>query len=125
MVVGEEETTSTPFSNIYPTTPLPTTGRYINILCVLNLLCPFASDGECHRGPRSVKLGINWPYRNTLEATTTTAAPTTTTTEASDKEQKDAEDFKGLVNIMLKMTSSKNLPANLSTADFNKRIVRN
>ena len=54
-----------------------------------------------------------------------TPAPTTipTTTEGP-VEDKDAEEFKGLVNIMLKLTTSANLPANLTTANFHKRIVR-
>ena len=70
-----------------------------------------------------------------------TEAVATTTEGSTAKEEQEAEEFKGLVmifimflttraitqfqvNIMLRLTNSGHLPANLTKEDFEKRIVR-
>ena len=70
-----------------------------------------------------------------------TEAVATTTEGSAAKEEQEAEEFKGLVmtfimllttraftlfqvNIMLRLTNSGHLPANLTKEDFEKRIVR-
>ena len=97
MVVGDEETTLTPFRNIYPTTTSSTVEE------------TSAVDG----GEDNL---------TTVEETTTTTEETTTTA-LEDKETKEKEAFKGLINVMLKLTTSGNLPGNLSSEGFRKRIV--
>jgi len=89
LVVGEGEVTTTPFSNIYPTTELPAAAENATT----------DKDGA--------------------EETTLS----TTTTEASAKESEEAAGLRSLVGIMLRLTEQGNLPANLSTGDFLKRIA--
>ena len=95
MVVGEEETTLPPFRNIQPTT----TSSTINMI---------NNNGDEEETTDEV-------------STTTTEEPTTTGTV--ERDLKDAEAFQGLINVMLKLTTSKNLPGNLTDEDFTKRIV--
>merc|ERR550534_2217858 len=88
-VVGGGEETTTPFSNIFPTTTLPT-------------LEDNSTEGETGE--------------------MTTEAVTTTTEETLALEEQEAKEFKSLVNIMMRLTNSGHLPANLSKEDFEKRI---
>jgi len=90
-VVGGGEETTTPFSNIFPTTTLPTLGENGT-----------GGGGEPGEG--------------------STEAVATTTEGSTAKEEQEAEEFKGLVNIMLRLTNSGHLPANLTKEDFEKRI---
>ena len=96
MVVGEEETTLPPFRNIQPTTISSTIKEVGNV----------EENGE---------------EEATEDITTTTEEPTTTGTV--ERDAKDKEAFQGLINVMLKLTTSKNLPGNLTDEDFTKRIV--
>ena len=96
MVVGEEETTLPPFRNIQPTTTSST----------IKQVGSAEETGE---------------EEATEDVTTTTEEPTTTGT--LEKDTKDSEAFQGLINVMLKLTTSKNLPGNLTDEDFTKRIV--
>lgn len=96
MVVGDEETTLTPFRNIYPTT----------------------TSSTVREAP---KVNENGAELTTAEQTTsTTETPTTTAAEAKDA--KDSESFQGLINVMIKLSTSSNLPGNLTADDFSKRI---
>jgi len=95
MVVGEEETTLPPFRNIQPTTTSST----------IKQVGSAEETGE---------------EEATEDVTTTTEEPTTTGTV--EKDTKDSEAFQGLINVMLKLTTSKNLPGNLTDEDFTKRI---
>jgi len=52
----------------------------------------------------------------------TTEAVTTTTEETLALEEQEAKEFKSLVNIMMRLTNSAHLPANLTKEDFEKRI---
>ena len=97
MVVGDEETTLTPFRNIYPTTTSSTIKEAPEV----------EENGE---------------KKTTLKQTTsTTEVPITTGADAKDA--KDSEAFQSLINVMIKLTTSKNLPGNLTAEDFTKRIV--
>jgi len=96
LVIGEEETTLPPFRNIQPTT----------------------TSSPVKETP---KVDENGEEKTTHSQTTsTTEAPTTTGTDSKDA--KDSEAFQSLINVMLKLTTSTNLPGNLSAEDFSKRI---
>eukprot|EP00090_Calanus_glacialis_P035198 TRINITY_DN60141_c0_g1_i1.p1 TRINITY_DN60141_c0_g1~~TRINITY_DN60141_c0_g1_i1.p1 ORF type:complete len:923 (-),score=185.92 TRINITY_DN60141_c0_g1_i1:73-2841(-) len=96
MVVGDEETTLTPFRNIYPTT----------------------TSSTIKEAP---EVDENGEEKTTLKQTTsTTEVPITTGADAKDA--KDSEAFQSLINVMIKLTTSKNLPGNLTAEDFTKRI---
>jgi len=100
MVVGEEETTLPPFRNIFPTTTSS----------------PIAEQEEA--GDEAAEN----ENITTKERTTSTTEEPTTTTGMDDRDAKDSEDFQGLINVMIKLTTSRNLPGNLSDDDFEKRI---
>ena len=101
MVVGEEETTLPPFRNIFPTTTSS----------------PIAEQEEA--GDEAAEN----ENITTKERTTSTTEEPTTTTGMDDRDAKDSEDFQGLINVMIKLTTSRNLPGNLSDDDFEKRLV--
>ena len=97
MVVGDEETTLAPFRNIHPTTTSSTVKQ-------------------------TTQVDENGAEITTIkQTTTTTEAPTTPAEEAKDA--KDKEAFQGLINVMIKLSTSANLPGNLTSEDFTKRIV--
>ena len=95
MVVGNEETTLTSFRDIYPTTTSSTIKEAPEV----------DENGE----------------EKTTQTTSTTEVSITTGEDAKDA--KDSEAFQSLINVTIKLTTSKNLPGNLTNEDFTKRIV--